>query len=196
MLLQSLSAFANEISHNTNENKLGGSEVTVSTEFLNACTYGQVEVLSKILEESPLWVNGRSPQGETCLHVAGIQGQTGVTELIVKDKKGNPNIRTTFKEGLRMHPLSWNVYGGHIDTASVLLQYGADVNLDFDSMIDSKTKVTVLDIVNQIIINSGSTRDDNDQRFTRMKELLLRYGAKTYLEFTTAAEDKNGNSEL
>ena len=100
-------------------------------DFLEACTQGTIDKIQEALQQNPHWVNGRSPQGETCLHLAGIMVQTEVTRLIL-DKGGDPNIRTTFEKGQRMHPLSWNVYGGHVETARVLLEYGANVNLDVD----------------------------------------------------------------
>eukprot|EP00547_Thalassionema_nitzschioides_P000402 CAMPEP_0194202348 /NCGR_PEP_ID=MMETSP0156-20130528/2396_1 /TAXON_ID=33649 /ORGANISM="Thalassionema nitzschioides, Strain L26-B" /LENGTH=198 /DNA_ID=CAMNT_0038927815 /DNA_START=56 /DNA_END=652 /DNA_ORIENTATION=+ len=150
----------------------------VSTEFLNACTFGDVKQVEEALEENRSWAHGRSSQGETCLHVAGIQGQAAITKLVL-EKGGDPNVRTTFPQGLRMHPLSWNAYAGHVETAKVLLENGASVNLDFDSMGQPQAKVTVLDIVTQIL-DTDSNADV--EKFVGMKELLLKHGAKLYSE--------------
>ena len=77
------------------------------------CTEGKLDTLKEILASHPDWVNKRSDQGESCLHVAGILGQEEVTTAILK-AGGDPNIRSTYEQGLRMHPLSWNVYHGHV----------------------------------------------------------------------------------
>jgi len=102
-------------------------------------------------------------------------GQTEVTRLLLQ-RGADPNIRSTFSEGLRMHPLSWNVYSNHVDNARLLLEAGADVNADFDLKLGkSEIKVvTSLDIVNMIKGDS----DDFDQMLT----LLRKYGAKTMSE--------------
>eukprot|EP00546_Thalassionema_frauenfeldii_P014210 CAMPEP_0178911948 /NCGR_PEP_ID=MMETSP0786-20121207/9983_1 /TAXON_ID=186022 /ORGANISM="Thalassionema frauenfeldii, Strain CCMP 1798" /LENGTH=200 /DNA_ID=CAMNT_0020584461 /DNA_START=138 /DNA_END=740 /DNA_ORIENTATION=+ len=158
------------------DNEEEKAPIIVSTEFLNACTFGDVAQVKDLLEQHPDWIKrGRSEQGETCLHVAGIQGQAAVTQLVL-EQGADPNVRTSFAQGLRMHPLSWNVYGGHVETAQVLLEKGANVNLDFDSMGQPPTKVTALDICTQIMENNDA------EMFVKMKELLLQYGAKLYSE--------------
>ena len=43
--------------------------VIVSAEFLQACTEGKVETVEALLKDHPEWKDGRSEQGETCLHV-------------------------------------------------------------------------------------------------------------------------------
>jgi len=142
-------------------------------EMLDACTTGDVAVIQQMLKKHPEYADGRSKQGESCLHVAGIMGQTAVTTTIL-EAGGDPNIRTTFEEGLRMHPLSWNVYGGHVETAAVLLEHGAAVNADIDNMYTKGQKVTPLDLVEEF------TSAHVDENFHKMKELLLKYGAKRY----------------
>jgi len=79
-----------------------------------------------------------------------------------------------------MHPLSWNVYGGHIENIELLLQHGAEVNLDFDGMAGS-SEVTALDVVKQI-----QSAENGDERFTKIEALLLQHGAKTYSELQQA----------
>ena len=46
-----------------------------------------------------------------------------------------------------MHPLSWNTFYGRHDIIELLLQYGADIEADFDlgGSAGELTKVTVLD---------------------------------------------------
>ena len=130
------------------------SEVIVSADFLHACTNGDVPQVQALLQEHPEWVNGRSEQGETCLHVAGIYGQPDISRLLLQ-AGANPNVRSTFEHGLRMTPLSWNVYAGHVENARVLLQEGkANVNMDFDAMgppDDAPRLLTCYDVVLEIL---------------------------------------------
>jgi ankyrin repeat protein len=89
----------------------------------------------------------------------------------------NPNARSTFEQGLRMHPLSWNVYGGHIENIRLLLKHGADVNLDFDSMGQPPEPVNALDVLLEL-----QRAEQGDQRFMKMEKLLRDYGAMTVKE--------------
>lgn len=79
-----------------------------------------------------------------------------------------------------MHPLSWNVYGGHVDNIKVLLENGATVNLDFDSM-DNRGPVTSLDVAVQLVEN-----ESGDDRFQRIESLLRQHGGKTMKELNEA----------
>jgi len=144
-------------------------------DFFLLCSGGDAEKLKTIFETHPDWVHAVTDNGESCLHLTGIMGQTEVTRLLLQ-RGADPNIRSTFSEGLRMHPLSWNVYSNHVDNARLLLEAGADVNADFDLKLGkSEIKVvTSLDIVNMIKGDS----DDFDQMLT----LLRKYGAKTMSE--------------
>eukprot|EP00977_Amphora_coffeiformis_P006591 scaffold1424_cov168-Amphora_coffeaeformis.AAC.4 len=159
--------------------------VIVSPTFLQACTEGDVEKVDAFLQEHPAWNNGRSDQGETCLHVAGIFGRPDVTRRLLQ-AGADPNARSTFEFGLRMTPLSWNVYAGHVETARVLLEVGkANVNLDFDAMgppDGPKHYVTCYDIVLEILktYEKESQGDARQESFLEMKALLESYGAKTY----------------
>jgi len=160
--------------------------------FLDACTEGRVEHIRTELKVHPSWTNGRSPQGETCLHLAGILGQPEVTRTVL-EAGGDPNVRTTFERGQRMHPLSWNVYAGHVETARVLLENGADVNLDVD-LVKGGSDVSIatpLDIINDILppgADAGGGDHPEARKFHEMKELLLSFGAKTYSELQNEIE--------
>jgi ankyrin repeat protein len=87
-----------------------------------------------------------------------------------------------------MHPLSWNVYASHVDNVQVLLENGASVNLDFDS-IDKQGPVTSLDLVVQLryittfqlVENAGG-----DERFEKIESLLRQHGGKTMKELNEA----------
>lgn len=158
-------------------------------EYLEACTQGNIEVIQTGLDKNPQWVNGRSPQGETCLHLAGITGQSEVTRYIL-DKGGDPNIRTTFQQGQRMHPLSWNVYGGHVETARVLLEHGADVNLDVDWLGSMHhDAATPLDLVLDLLPHDEEKqKDPRFEKYLQMKALLEEFGAQTYSDLQSASE--------
>jgi ankyrin repeat protein len=84
-----------------------------------------------------------------------------------------------------MHPLSWNIYGGHVDNAALLLEYGADVNADFDSMKKEDGAVTSLDIVLQLQDN-----EQGDERFVQLEKVLRRFGAKTMAELLRLQQNK------
>lgn len=60
--------------------------------------------------------HGKFPDGETCLHVAGIHGEVGVTKVLL-EKGVNPNlishmIEEEQDEPIEMHALSWHVFSG------------------------------------------------------------------------------------
>jgi ankyrin repeat protein len=149
----------------------------VSDDFLNACTEGDLDQVERALSLHPSWVNGRSENGETCLHVAGIKGQSHVSRLIIQ-KGGDVNIRSEFSAGLRMHPLSWNVYGGHLENVRILLEEGnADINLDYDNA--KGTPITVLDTILEIVPDEKEIIPDLE-RFYQLKALLKENGAKRF----------------
>lgn len=149
-----------------------------SSDFFFACSGGKLEEIKTYLTDHPGWINGRSENGEACLHLTGIDGHTDVTEYLLVHG-ADPNIRSTYEGGLRMHPLSWNVYGGHIGNVELLLKYGADPNLDFGSMVAANEDVTALDVVLQLIENI-----DQNTRFVELEKMLRENGAKTMMELT------------
>lgn len=159
--------------------------------LLKACTEGDIEGLQDLVDtDGPSVLTRRSAMGETCLHVAGIHGQATLTKYVLEQGGEDPNVRSNFEHGLRMHPLSWNVYGGHVATARVLLQHGAEVNLDVDDMTDPTRKVTVLDIVEYILEDDNNEASDERppevqehfRKYRSMKNLLLEFGAKRYAD--------------
>jgi len=67
----------------------------------------------------------------------------------------------------------------------LLLEYGADVEADFDlggSVKDEKTgeleKVTVLDVVEKIL--SSEVDEEQRMRFAKTRNVLMKYGAVRY----------------
>jgi ankyrin repeat protein len=153
-------------------------------DFWLSCSGGKLQGIRKALKEHPAWVNTISGTGESCLHLAGIYGHTEVTELLLLNG-ADPNIRSTWEEGLRMHPLSWNVYGGHVENVKLLLEHGADVNADFDSMSKDKNPVTAMDIALQL-----QKVEAEDTRFEKVQKVLEKFGGKTISQL------EEGNEEL
>ena len=149
------------------------------TDFFNGCSGGDSDLVAKSLEEHPDWVNAHTQNGETCLHLTGIYGFAKVTKILL-DKGANPNIRSTYEKGLRMHPLSWNVYGGHLANIELLLDNGADINLDFDSMMDNEP-VTSLDVLRELLKNEAG-----DERFVAIEKVFTKHEAKTMKEVLQA----------
>ena len=153
-------------------------------DFFNACSSGDTNFITKALEEHPNWVNAYTENGETCLHLTGIFGHSDVTKTLL-EKGAEPNIRSTYEKGLRMHPLSWNVYGGHVDNIKLLLEHGADVNLDFDSMKSDNAIVTSLDVLLELLKNEAG-----DERFVAIEKVFEQHGAKTMKQIRNEQQSK------
>eukprot|EP00592_Proboscia_alata_P003169 CAMPEP_0194374882 /NCGR_PEP_ID=MMETSP0174-20130528/23354_1 /TAXON_ID=216777 /ORGANISM="Proboscia alata, Strain PI-D3" /LENGTH=176 /DNA_ID=CAMNT_0039154747 /DNA_START=150 /DNA_END=680 /DNA_ORIENTATION=- len=146
-------------------------------DFFTACSSGDVELVSKFISGGIVTANTKTKDGETCLHLAAIPGSVSLTRFLL-EKGADPNARSTFSEGLRMHPLSWNVYGGHFENVVLLLEGGAEINADFDYIVgaDAETKkVTVLDIAEQVV-------DDGRDGFQQTYELLVSKGGKKWVD--------------
>ena len=87
-----------------------------------------------------------------------------------------------------MHPLSWNVYGGHYEIVKLLLDHGAEINLDFDLSANSDEKVTVLDIAEKM---TGGKKDSRKpDNFELTYRLLLERRGKTYKELHPVGKDE------
>mmetsp|Transcript_43034 Transcript_43034/g.89588 ORF Transcript_43034/g.89588 Transcript_43034/m.89588 type:complete len:217 (-) Transcript_43034:122-772(-) len=152
-------------------------------DFFNACSGGDKDLVARSIEEHPDWINGYTANGEACLHLTGIYGHSEVTELLLR-KGADPNIRSTYDKGLRMHPLSWNVYGGHLGNIELLLEHGADVNLDFDSMKGDGIAVTSLDVLRALLQN-----ERGDERFVEIEKVFQKHGAKTMAQLQRENEE-------
>ena len=107
-------------------------------------------------------------------------GKAETAEFLLK-KGANPNIRSTSEKGLRMHPLSWNVYAGHVPASKVLLEHGADVNLPYDDLGNDGTQVTVWDTLSKFL-ETAPEGSPQAERYFKMKELLTQYGAKSFAD--------------
>jgi ankyrin repeat protein len=127
---------------------------------------------------TPDWIQARTENGEACLHLTGIYGHSDVTSFLLENG-ADPNVRSTYAEGLRMHPLSWNIYAGHYDNIELLLKHGADVNLDFDGMGgEDADAVTAMDVIAQLKV-----AEEGDDRFVKLEGLLKMHGGMTRAEW-------------
>lgn len=166
--------------------------------FYDACVYGKMDILKATIETFPDWVHKVTSDGEHCLHLASINGQPEVTTYMI-DHGADPNVRTTFSGGLRMHPLSWNVYGGYHENVRALLDGGADINLDFDDMGDNPKKMTVLDVSTRLMEGEEETPSEGDTKemtspYQITHKLLLERGAKHYA--TLAIQKKYADADV
>jgi hypothetical protein len=170
--------------------------------FYDACVYAKMDVLKATMEAFPDWVHKVTADGEHCLHLASINGQPEVTTYMI-ERGADPNVRTTFAGGLRMHPLSWSVYGGYHENARALLDGGADINLDFDDMGDKPKTMTVLDVSTRLIEGEQTPSEGENEMTSKYQithRLLLERGAKLYetLAFQKkyADADVSANAEI
>jgi len=153
-------------------------EPSYNKAFYDACAHGKLEKVKNFIAEDPEWVNRPTPDGETCLHLTAVTKSYEVAEYIV-GLGADVNKRVTHSKGLRMMPLAWHAYGGNHKIVRLLLDNGADVNLDFD--LDAKRKATVTDVL-EILVVKQKDPDAPPDEFETTHELLLSRGGKKYSE--------------
>ncbi|KAL9183125.1 hypothetical protein ACHAXT_004912 [Thalassiosira profunda] len=96
-------------------------------------------------------------------------------------KGSQPDIRSTWEQGLRMHPLSWNAFYGRYDNIELLLKHGADVNADFDigkAESGEAKPGTALEAVEQILLSLDD--EEEKDRFMQTRNVLVKNGAMRY----------------
>lgn len=167
----------------TTEGENTNTAAADNSEFFHTCSDGNYDKFKSLLDADPSLVHATTKDGEHCLHLCAISGNTEIVKTLL-EKGANPDIRSTYKQGLRMHPLSWNTFYGRHDIIELLLQYGADIEADFDlgGSINEKTgeltKVTVLDVVEKILANEVD--DEQRMRFALTRNVLMKHGAVRY----------------
>jgi hypothetical protein len=163
---------------------LGVVDSEVFQDFLEDCSDGKLKKVEETLAANPTWASETSADGETCLHVAGIHGQIEITKHLMK-LGVDPNLLTHMIEDpedgpIQMHALSWHVFGGHYESAKLLLEHGADPNQLMDSLTSEKERVTVLDMLEELLAEEDldDIPEEEIAPFIKMKELLIQNGAK------------------
>lgn len=73
-----------------------------------------------------------------------------------------------------MNPLSWHVYSGNDEIVKLLLDNGADINMEFD-LNEEKQKATVMDV-------SLLLMESSPEYFGKTHELLISSGGKRFDE--------------
>ncbi|KAL3823181.1 hypothetical protein ACHAXA_010065 [Cyclostephanos tholiformis] len=144
-----------------------------NSEYFFACSGGEAGKVKMLLEKDPSLAHATTKNGEHCLHLTAISGSAEIAKLIL-DAGADPDVRSTWDSGLRMHPLSWNTFYGRHDIIELLLKYGADVNADFDLDANAK-KATVLDVIEQILL--GTEDGEEKARFVKTRNILVKNGA-------------------
>ena len=152
-----------------------------NSDYFFACSGGDLSKVKTLLQKDPSLVHKTTKSGEHCLHLCALEGATDIAQLLL-DAGADPNIRSTWEQGLRMHPLSWSTFYGRHEIVELLLKYGADVNADFDlgtpDAFGNNKKGTVLDVIEQILI--GITDEGEKDRFLKTRNVLVRYSAARY----------------
>ena len=139
--------------------------------------HGRITEVAALLRDHPESISFASPEGETPLHVGCISGNSEIVKMLI-NAKADPNARAFGPKSLRMHPLSWCVFGGFLEASEVLIENGADVNAVFEN--EAGDSITVMDVCAKI----GKDWD-------YLADGLSKHGARRYAEL-----NKHESSEL
>ena len=154
-----------------------------NSEYFFACSGGEFETVKALIEKDPTLANKITSDGEHCLHLCALSGNADIVKLLL-DVGADPDIRSNWEQGLRMHPLAWSTFYGRHDIIELLLEAGADVNADFDLGTSDESgnvqKATVLDVVEQILLN-GLDGSEDKERFIKTRNVLVKNGAMRYV---------------
>mmetsp|Transcript_3557 Transcript_3557/g.7196 ORF Transcript_3557/g.7196 Transcript_3557/m.7196 type:complete len:201 (-) Transcript_3557:205-807(-) len=157
-----------------------------NTKYFFACSSEDLSsglsIVKDLLSQDESLAHTTTNDGEHCLHLSALGGNEELVQLLL-EKGADPNIRSTFVHGLRMHPLSWSVYYGRYKIIELLLKHGADVNADFDVKRgpDEVQPVTALDVVEEILLQIEDGDENTRERFIETRNVLVRNGARRYI---------------
>ncbi len=92
-------------------------------EILDAAKSGDLERVKALLKQNPALILSRDNNGATPLHMAALNGNKDIVELLLA-YKADANA----KNNIGVVPLHMAADRGYTDVASLLLAHGADVN--------------------------------------------------------------------
>ncbi|GMI44488.1 hypothetical protein TrCOL_g7802 [Triparma columacea] len=131
-----------------------------------------------------------TPDGESCLHLLAISCSLPLLQSATASLDNHPhrskvlNLPVATKTGLDMPPLSWYVFGLHVDCVEHLVGVeGVEVNLVFRD--EKGGRITVMDVVERMRENGGGGGEVD-----RMREVLVRGGAKRREELEVEDDNK------
>lgn len=179
----------------------------LSEEYFFACSGGKTDTVRALLDRHGKdLANATTKDGETCLHLASIDttGQAVHITRALLAAGADPNVRTAYEQGQRMHPLSWHVYAGNHDVVELLLDAGGSINDDFDLYPPGapvQTIVTALDIAEKLsgvedMADSvergegGGGGEDPRDRFKLTYDLLKARGGKKWEDILKEREQE------
>jgi ankyrin repeat protein len=90
-----------------------------------AAATGDVEAVRVLLEKDPALVHAHSRDGWTPLHLAAHGGHKRVVEALLA---GGADVQAPADNSLASTPLLWAISGQDLETVTLLLAHGADVN--------------------------------------------------------------------
>ena len=102
-------------------------KIQAATPLVFAAGEGDIDEVRRLLDAGHD-VMERTAAGETPLHVSGIRGAPEVVEALLL-AGADPDARTNGGPFLKMTPLHWMTHGGHVDGMRLLLEHGANPNL-------------------------------------------------------------------
>ena len=71
-----------------------------NTEYFHACSSGDLSTVTSLIASDPTLVHATTRDGEHCLHLSALSGNADIVKMLL-EKGADPDIRSTFKDGLR-----------------------------------------------------------------------------------------------
>jgi ankyrin repeat protein len=99
-------------------------QLTNADAFIDACAKGDLEIVRRMIADSPGVVRSTNKDGWTGLHGAAQRGHTELVHLLLQHS-ADPNAR---EPGDHTYPLHWAAAHGHVEIVQALLNAGSDVH--------------------------------------------------------------------
>ena len=126
-LKENIAAKRAELFERAEQARATKEKIQTTTPLVFAAGEGDIDEVRRLLDAGHD-VMERTAAGETPLHVSGIRGAPEVVEALLL-AGADPNARTNGGAFLKMTPLHWMTHGGHVDGMRLLLEHGANPNL-------------------------------------------------------------------